>query len=565
MIAASPASTAPEQQSAPQDAKQPKLRSISRRLALWIAAGLVIGFGLSVALQTHQQSGALLSTLVRGKTTVTQLIAYSVSGGVRWNKPEAVERAYTEFAQDRTSEIVGLEVLNAEGSTVSSYKKPGSEIGDLTAALEEAPAGLGDNKTVNWTSGESLFVAAPVLLTEDQTRLGTVVIAYSLAQIDAAVRKAQQVQIAVATLVLLALIGVVLFQIRSTVGRPLAQMTAVMSRLAAGDNAVEVPGLERRDEIGAMARAVGIFRDNAVEMTRLQSEQKEQERRAAEEKRETMNKLADAFEASVKAMVESVKAASKDMNATASSMAGLASDASGQADLVSKASQQAASSVDIVAAAAEELSASVNEIGQQVTQSTNITGEAVVMADNTNDKVKSLTEAAQKIGEVVSLISDIAAQTNLLALNATIEAARAGEAGKGFAVVASEVKNLATQTAKATEEISQQITGIQSATNEAATAIVEIGQTIAKVNDIATAIASAVEEQSAATKEITQSVQQAAAGNHEVSSSIHAVNAAAQETGQAANRVVDASGQLTDQSDALGHEVERFLRDVRAM
>lgn len=286
MIVASPAPTAPEAGPGSQDATQPKLRSISRRLALWIAAGLVIGFGLSVALQTQQQTDALLSTQVRGKTTVTQLIAYTVSGGVRWNKADAVERAYSEFAHDDSSEIVGLEVLDAEGAAISSYKKSGSEIGDLTAALKEAPGGLANNETVNWIDGETLFIAAPVLLAEDQTRLGTVVIAYSLAQTQAAVREAQQVQLAVATLVLLALIGVVVFQIRGTVGRPLGQMTAVMSRLAAGDSAVEVPGLERRDEIGAMARAVGVFRDNAIEMTRLQSEQKEQERRAAEEKRD---------------------------------------------------------------------------------------------------------------------------------------------------------------------------------------------------------------------------------------------------------------------------------------
>jgi methyl-accepting chemotaxis protein len=347
------------------------------------------------------------------------------------------------------------------------------------------------------------------------------------------------------------------------VTRPIAGMTAAMARLADRDWTTEVPGLGSRDEIGAMAKAVGIFKENGIANDRMQEEQRKDQETKARRAEALAAAVAD-FEKAAGSIVKTVSSASTELQSAAQSLSATAEEGSRQATAVAAASEQASSNVQTVATAGEELSSSITEIGRQVTQSTKIAGHAVEQAEKTDAKVQSLADAAVKIGEVVSLINDIAAQTNLLALNATIEAARAGEAGKGFAVVASEVKSLANQTAKATEEIGQQIAGIQGATKESVEAIKVIGKTIAEVNEIATTIASAVEEQGAATQEIARNVQQAAKGTQEVSSNIAGVTQAAGETGAAASQVLGASKELAQQSEVLRQQVDTFLARVRA-
>ena len=273
--------------------------------------------------------------------------------------------------------------------------------------------------------------------------------------------------------------------------------------------------------------------------------------------------VADNFERNMKQVVDTVASAATELQSTAQGMEITAQSTSQQSMTVAAAAEEASSNVQTVASAAEELSSSISEISRQVSQSTQIAGAAVAEVDGANQKVQGLAEAAKKIGEVVALITDIADQTNLLALNATIEAARAGDAGKGFAVVASEVKNLANQTARATEEISAQIGGIQTATQDAVQAIGSIGGTIGKMNEIASAIAAAVEQQGAATQEIARNVEQAAAGTQDVSSNIVQVTQAATETGHSAGEVLVAAGELSKQSEVLGSEMKDFIVEMR--
>ena len=362
----------------------------------------------------------------------------------------------------------------------------------------------------------------------------------------------------------LGIAGVVAFLITRSIVGPVNEMTAAMGDLASGNLDAEVPALDKTDEIGDMAKAVQVFKDNAIRVKQMEGEAKEQEQRAEEEKRAMMHSMADDFEASVGGVVESVSSASTELESSATSMTATADKTNQQAATVAAAAEQAATNVQTVAAAAEELSSSIREISRQVSESSRIASEAVKEAAKSHDTVQGLVASAKQIGEVVQLITDIAEQTNLLALNATIEAARAGDAGKGFAVVASEVKNLANQTAKATDEIGGQIGNIQSATEQAAKAIEGIGKTIGKVDEIASMIAAAVEEQEAATEEIARNVEQAAAGTTEVSSNIAGVTQAANETGAAAGQIVSAAGELSQQSETLRSEVDKFLNQIRS-
>ncbi len=374
---------------------------------------------------------------------------------------------------------------------------------------------------------------------------------------------AMRTKMIVLSIVLLAVVGVLGYFFSRSITRPLTQIEGAMRRLAADDLEVEIVGQDRQDEIGAMAKAVQVFKESAIENQRLVAEQ-EASRVAEDEKRATLDNLTKAFETNVRGIVESVSAASTEMRSSAESLTATAAETSQQSTAVAAASEQASTNVQTVASATEELTASVQEISRQVAQSSTVASEAVAESEQMNAEVKGLSDAAQKIGDVVSLINDIADQTNLLALNATIEAARAGEAGKGFAVVASEVKNLANQTAKATEDISTQVAEMRGATDSSVEAIAKIGDRINQIAEISTAIASAVEEQSSATGEIASNVQEASRGTQEVTSNIAGVNAAATETGQSAGQLLEAAGELSQQAETMRAEVDSFLAGVRA-
>jgi methyl-accepting chemotaxis protein len=362
----------------------------------------------------------------------------------------------------------------------------------------------------------------------------------------------------------LLLLGMTILVTRS-VTKPLREMVHDMGKLAAGDFALVLAGLGRKDEIGAMAEAVEQFKINTIERSRRDSEQEEAGRRAAAAQRHTeLHKLADGFEAAVGDMVTAVASLSQELEDAANTLTNNADSTRQLSIAVADASGEASLNVKSVAQATQELTTSVSEISERAHESSRIAGEAVQQAEKTDDRIAALWKAASRIGNVVKLITDIAEQTNLLALNATIEAARAGDAGKGFAVVASEVKTLATQTAKATEDIRSLIAEMQAATGESVNAIKEIGATIGRISEIATAIAAAVEEQSAATVEIARNVEQAAQSTSRVAGNIGDVNRAASETSSASNQVLSSAQVLSGEGAKFKLTVEKFLKTVRA-
>ena len=419
---------------------------------------------------------------------------------------------------------------------------------------------------------EAIDIFEPIVLSEDNTPWTFVISvpkAVALADVNQLEAKlTERSQSATMWMVILGIIvGVaatfIMILAARGIAKPIVNITHSMKKLAAHDTSAEIPYQERTDEVGAMAIAVQVFKDNMIKADELTLGAAEETKRR-EERAQRIAELTQRFDVEASELLAATSSASKEMESTADALSGIANETNQRATSVASAAEQAAANVQTVASATEELTSSIEEISRQVTQSSEIAGGAVSQAEQTDRQIQGLATASQKIGDVVNLISAIAEQTNLLALNATIEAARAGDAGKGFAVVATEVKELASQTTKATEEISQQIGSVQLETDEAVKAIQVIGKTIGEMNAIASSIASAVEQQSSATGEIARNVEQAARGTQEVTENIIIVSQSAGETRTAATQVTSTAGELSDKSEQLRAQVEQFLAEVRS-
>ncbi len=521
---------------------------------------LILGVAVTVGLVVYQQNQH--SRMQNRANIIADLQAAALTGPMWDLNDEATQNLLKDLEQDHDFQFA--EIKGPEGEQLFS-------LGELIEGMGVTSA---EKEIVHTEDGETEKIGTLVLYlsnTQINNELLTVIVAAILA-----------------TLVVVSVISSVVVVSFRKLTVPLERMAGKMGELVAGNLDVEIEDLNREDEIGRMANAVQVFKESALQNRQLERKQEqaraeadrqrekvERERaenlekeevakqQAEEEKKQALITMVTTFEHSVGSVVEGVASAATEMQSTAQNMTHISEVTNSQANSVSLAAESATSSVQAVASAAEQLSASIREISQQVAQSSVVTSQAVEEAGKADVLIQGLDEGAQNIGEVVSLISDIAEQTNLLALNATIEAARAGDAGKGFAVVASEVKNLASQTAKATEQISEQISKVQNATGDAVGAIQGISDTITKVDGIAAAIASAIEEQGAATQEISSSVQKAATGTQEVSSSIINVTEGAKQSDQASQDVLSASSELSQQAEHLRGQVSEFVANVK--
>ncbi len=435
---------------------------------------------------------------------------------------------------------------------LDEYRKSLSKLVENSKSIDELTTEMAESATAIMQGSGAMKVA----LLSDQQRLES--------ESDASIGETERL-IAMLAAGGFLLGGVLAVLLGKGISRPMTAMCKAMRELAGGNFDVVLPGLGRRDELGEMAAAVEEFKLQAIAKAERDAAAQDAQNRASSAARRTeLIRFADDFEAAVGAIVSNVSSSAVQLESAAGTLTRTAETTQNLSSRVAGASEEASSNMQSVATATEELSASVDEIGRRVCESNKIAEAAVLQAQQTDGRIGKLSRAAQQIGDVVKLITAIAEQTNLLALNATIESARAGEAGRGFAVVASEVKSLAGQTAKATDEISSHISGMQDATQESVAAIKEIGGTIAEISNIASSIANAVEQQSSATQEIARSVQTVAQGTQEAAANIMHVNRGATETGSASEEVLNSAKSLSTESTRLREELDRFMANIRA-
>lgn len=464
---------------------------------------------------------------------------------------QAAEQAIDNLAanKDIFAILKTVKSLVAQAKELDQYS---AELGKVIFAREEIRATILDKSTTEIATSAK---ASDDLAKKDASAKGQ--------EVYSSLINAEKQLLVVAGAALLIGAAFAFFVARG-ITKPIGSLTTSMDRLANDDLKSIIPGLGRKDEIGVMAAAVEVFKQNIIRAKRLEEEQVEIKRQAEEDKRRIMMQMADEFETQIGGIVQAVSSNSTELNASARSMTDVSNLTLEQATQAAASSQQTTSSVQTIATATEEMTSTIAEISQQVAGAAKAAMEATNKMSETNQQMTVLSETADNIGKVVEMISSIAEQTNLLALNATIESARAGEAGKGFAVVAGEVKELAGQTTKATEEIAMQIAEVQQATNQATTSMEDVKHVIQHLNEVSTAIAAAMEEQNVAINEVASNIHQAAKGTELVNQNIYEVNKASQEAGSASSQVLASSEELAQQSEMLRAEVDKFVLQVRS-
>jgi methyl-accepting chemotaxis protein len=534
--------------------------AVNKTEALGALASLDVG-ALAVAVANHAGPDRLVNPLrLPGSmgTLRASMMHYAASLEVADAEDVQLTLTYAKQAIADSEAELGAQGDGAVRTQIAALTKV---LADETIALEQVVKASGELR-----GNQADLAKASTAISTEADGISRTLGASRSEQSDRTAATVQQIQTMVSAVAVGALvIGALLAWIIGTgVATPIVRITARMQSLAAGQLDEPIPGGDRKDEIGLMARAVEVFRKNAATVHTMESETAAQRERAERDRLQMMTDLADRFDRGMESVIGGVAGRAAEVGASADTLARVAERGRGLAESVATRAEHASANVQMVAAATQQLSASISEISQQVSRSVAVSDKARNEALRTSDLIRALSASAGEIGTVLQLIQAIASQTNLLALNATIEAARAGDAGRGFAVVASEVKSLATQTAKATEEIARQIAAIQSSTGQSVTAIAEIAATIAAMTEISTAIASAIQEQGAATSEIAKNVEEAATGTSAVTREITDVRTVAGETDAGAEAGLAAAAALGQQADALKKSVQEFLTTVRS-
>ena len=535
-------------------------------ISLKIAAGLLVVGVASIAAVIFLTLGIVEQDFRKefqsSRTEIAKQIANNISGALRFQKADIVEKAYQTLIKDPAKPIAALATVTAQGDVVTQYSEGGQDTARLVTLPKQSEGDAAVTGRTVWL-GDELISVAPSGQSRDGNPYGYIVIAWNTDAVANSVSNVRSNLLQILSVAMLAMIGVILFLVSRLATRPLKHIADRMMALADGDVSQPVPYDGKSDEIGSMARAVMTFRDREVKRLALEDEQRVSQEASAR-RQERIESLINSFRGQVHEMLQGVLKTLSAMQAKTEELMSASHNTSSQASSAVSNCQDAESKVRMVSESAQQLAQSIREISDNVLRTNTAVADADREAGASAERINKLSSAAEKIGTVVNLIRNIAEQTNLLALNATIEAARAGDAGKGFAVVASEVKALANQTAKATEEIAAQIDELQHSTQDTAEAIEGINKIVSEVRGISTSISAAIEEQTAATTEISQNIDQAAHQTSSVVSGVTGVSSAIDQTNTVVVSVEQASKTIQETSDQLKGTIEQFLHDVAA-
>jgi len=538
------------------------LKSLLGKISIAVLVTAALSFALVLFATLSSSKSIMLAQFRDNATTITNLLASSVTGGVRWNKSDVVAKVYGPTVEAEGSNAAAVLVTDRSGEVISEYEADRLDELGLRERIDEFRARASDGAVAEMFDGYMLVVS-PTELNKESQPYGYVAILWQTDALERKLAENRSQSILYVALSLVFLVGVLLWLLRTQATGPLGDITESIRQIADGSADVTIGHTGRGDEIGLIASALGVLRRKERERVQLATDQLKEAERKSEHDR-AVHTLIEEFRGSVTEVLSSLDTAAMQMSEQSATLTDIAKDATDLAGSAAEASSKAAQNVGTVASSTEELTASFAEVAGRLDSNRELVLEGLDSTRSANDMVMGLSEAAQKIGDIVSLIQDIADKTNLLALNATIEAARAGEMGKGFAVVASEVKTLANQTARATEDITAQISEIQGSTDNSVQAIGAVSSIMERISEHVGSAAAAIEQQNAATGEISRSVQVAAEGSRSVDQNIVGVHEAIGKTTSSADQVSDVSALLSDHASRLRTEVDRFLERVEA-